>query len=96
MISVKTCFAAPGKRSWQKQAKRSWKMSQTKLGQCKRCGSSFPREELSKRGLCRGCREKAVNRAIRQMRRKRGPTFEKWLEHHPFSATIKRRLKGGK
>jgi len=71
-------------------------MSRPQLKQCKRCGRSFPKEFLSKRRLCWNCRERAINDAVRQIREKEGPTFEKWLEHHPFSATIKRRLKGGK
>ena len=62
---------------------------------CKVCGKLYPASMISKRGLCPKCSERLWRRALLQLRRKRGPIYEKWREGLE-KAGAKRRKKGVK
>jgi len=51
-----------------------------KIKKCKDCKQYYPRELVSKRGLCRECSLRRVREACRQLRDKEGDIYERWKE----------------
>jgi len=62
---------------------------------CKVCGKLYPAWMISRRGLCPDCSARKIRAAIRQLKMRRGPIYEKWREGLE-KAGAKRRKKGVK
>lgn len=48
------------------------------LKPCKRCGKLYPRDKLSMQGYCYRCGMELQEEALRQLKERRGPIYEKW------------------
>ena len=66
-------------------------MKKSEKKACKVCGKLYPRDFLSHRGLCPDCAMRNMRQAILQLKRKRGPYYEKWLRN-----VMRARKRGGK
>ncbi len=45
---------------------------------CRNCAKEVYLGQLSNRGYCQACAQERLNDAVRQMRDKSGPLYEKW------------------
>ena len=62
---------------------------------CKVCGKLYPASLLSHRGLCPYCSARRIKSAMRQLKMKHGPIYEKWRKGMKL-ALSKMRKKGVK
>ncbi len=62
---------------------------------CKVCGKLYPTWMISRRGLCPDCSARMIRLAIRQLKMRRGPIYERWRKGMKL-ALSKRRKKGVK
>jgi len=58
------------------EAPRKGRRRRGKAKRCRQCGR--PSERLSRRGLCPRCSYARMSSAIRQLRDRKGPVYERW------------------
>lgn len=51
-----------------------------RIKRCKGCGEVFPAQEINRKGYCNPCAQDRLVRSIRDLERKEGEFYERWVQ----------------